>query len=211
MSIMLLGVPMYFVKRGDTYHDVAGADFRDLLAGRLSQMPGERATLSDWANHLSTIFPEVRLKRFLEMRGADMGPTSHVSALPALCAGLFYDAQALDAAGALVREWSAEDRAILRADVPVKALSATVAGCNLADVARDVLAIARGGLTRRARRDAQGRDESIYLAPLDAIVERRRTRADDLLSDFDGNWGGQVDPAFSACRLAVPAAAKAAA
>ena len=98
-----LDVPMYFVKRGDTYHDVAGASFRDLLAGRLPQMPGVRATLSDWANHLSTIFPEVRLKRFLEMRGADMGPAAHVTALPALCAGLLYDMQALDEASQMIR------------------------------------------------------------------------------------------------------------
>ena len=97
-----LDVPMYFVKRGDTYHDVAGGDFKALLTGDLPQMPGERATLSDWANHLSTIFPEVRLKRFLEMRGADMGPASHVAALPALCAGLFYDTSALDAGLVLI-------------------------------------------------------------------------------------------------------------
>ena len=206
-----LRVPMYFVKRGDVYHDVAGADFRALLEGRLPQMPGARATLSDWANHLSTIFPEVRLKRFLEMRGADMGPAPHVSALPALCAGLFYDAQALDAANTLVSEWSADDRGQLRADVPAKALSATVAGRDLVEVSREVLTIARGGLVRRARRDASGRDESIYLAPLDAIVEKRRTRADDLLSMFDGAWGGNVDAAFTDCRLALPAAAQAAA
>ena len=205
-----LAVPMYFVKRGDLYHDVAGANFRDLLAGRLPQMPGERATLSDWANHLSTIFPEVRLKRFLEMRGADMGPGPHVSALPALCAGLFYDDSALDEAAALVRDWSAADRAQLRENVPTQGLSATVAGRALTDVARDTLAIARGGLTRRDRRDAQGRDEAIYLAPLESIADRGQTRADDLLALFNGEWKGRVDGAFDDCRLTLPALVSAA-
>ena len=196
-----LDVPMYFVLRGDTYHDVAGADFKDLLAGRLPQMPGERATLSDWANHLSTIFPEVRLKRFLEMRGADMGPGAHVSALPALCAGLFYDAQALDEAGALVREWTAEDRLQLRKDVPALGFGATVGGRTVQAVARDVLTIVRGGLARRGRRDPQGRDETIYLAPLDEIAETGRSRAAEHLTRFAGEWGGTVGAAFRDCRL----------
>ena len=200
-----LDVPMYFVLRGDVYHDVAGADFKDLLAGRLPQLPGVRATLSDWANHLSTIFPEVRLKRFLEMRGADMGPASHVAALPALCAGLFYDDRALDEAGALIAEWTAPQRLQMRRDVPAQALATMIAGRSLRDVGRDVLAIARGGLARRARRDAQGRDETIYLAPLDAIVDDGRTRAQALLAQYDGAWGGSVDGAFRDCRLAAMA------
>ena len=140
-----LDVPMYFVKRGDTYHDVAGGDFKALLRGDLPQMPGERATLSDWANHLSTIFPEVRLKRFLEMRGADMGPASHVSALPALCAGLFYDASALNAGEALISGWSASDREDLRRTVPTRGLDATIDGRDLRAVSREVLEIARRG------------------------------------------------------------------
>ena len=137
-----LDVPMYFVKRGDHYHDVAGADFKDLLAGKLPQLPGERATLSDWANHLSTIFPEVRLKRFLEMRGADMGPASHVAALPAFWVGLLYDARALDEAGQLVRDWSPAERETLRAEVPRLGLKASAGK-------RDLHAVARGRARHR--------------------------------------------------------------
>lgn len=206
-----LDVPMYFVKRGDTYHDVAGADFKALLKGELPQMPGERATLSDWANHLSTIFPEVRLKRFLEMRGADMGPGAHVTALPALCAGLFYDPEALDQAAQLVRAWTADDRQTLRRAVPAQALDAKIAGRDLRDVARDVLAMARSGLRKRNRRSERGDDESIYLEPLERIVERGRTLAQDRLAQFEGAWGRSTAPAFKACRLDTRESAEAAA
>ena len=123
-----LSVPMYFVKRGDIYHDVAGADFRDLLQGRLARLPGEHATLADWANHLSTIFPEVRLKRYLEMRGADAGPRPFLPALPALFTGLLYEPSSLDAAWDLVKTWSAEAREKLRAEVPRLGLAATIHG-----------------------------------------------------------------------------------
>eukprot|EP01037_Dinobryon_pediforme_P009586 gene9586-9663_t len=144
-----LDVPMYFVKRGDVYHDVAGANFRDLLAGKLQQLPGETARISDWANHLSTIFPEVRLKRYLEMRGADGGPTSRLCALPALFVGLLYDQNALDAAWDLVRNWTTEQRQTLRDDVPRLGLQATIAGRSLQDVGRDVVELARSGLATR--------------------------------------------------------------
>ncbi len=127
-----LDVPMYFVKRGDTYHDVAGASFRDLLAGKLAQLPGEKATISDWANHLSTLFPEVRLKRFLEMRGADAGPPEMLNALPAFWVGLLYDPASLDAAWEIVKGWSAEERQALRDAVPREGLAATIAGVDCA-------------------------------------------------------------------------------
>src|SRR3954453_12861317 len=194
-----LDVPMYFVKRGETYHDVAGASFRDLLAGRLAGMPGERATLSDWANHLSTLFPEVRLKRFLEMRGADVGPPAMIAALPAFWAGLLYGEGALDAAWDLVKGWSNADRERLRADVPRLGLSATVASRPLRAVAREVLALARAGLDRRADRDDAGRDETGFLDPLDAIAESGRTQAERLLDLYAGPWNGSVKPAFDAC------------
>lgn len=196
-----LDVPMYFVLRGDTYHDVAGASFRDLLDGRLPQMPGERATLSDWANHLSTIFPEVRLKRFLEMRGADMGPAAHVTALPALCAGLLYDGRALDEAGQLIRDWSAADRQRLRDDVPRLGLNAQIGGRSLREVARDVLALAQAGLVRRARRNERGADETVYLAPLQRVVEEGRTLAEERLALYNGPWARDIDRAFDECRL----------
>jgi glutamate--cysteine ligase len=187
---------MYFVKRGEVYHDVAGASFRDLLEGRLAALPGERATISDWANHLSTIFPEVRLKRYLEMRGADVGPPERILALTAFCFGLFYDKDALAAAGALVRGWTAGDLQRLRDDVPRLGLEARIGGRPLAEAAREAVAIARGGLERRARRDAAGRDETFYLAPLERIAAEGRTPAQDWIDRFKGPWQGSVDPIF---------------
>jgi glutamate--cysteine ligase len=192
-----LDVPMYFVKRGDVYHDVAGASFRDLLAGRLAALPGERATLSDWANHLTTIFPEVRLKRFLEMRGADAGALPFLTALPALCAGLFYDSSSLDAAFDIVRSWNAEQRRHLRDEAPRLGLNCKIAGRGLRDIGREVLALAREGLARRARRDAGG-DETRYLAPLDAVVAGR-TQAEMLIERFKTVWAGNADAAFGEC------------
>ena len=193
-----LDVPMYFLKRGETYIDVAGASFRDLLVGELKAAPGERATLSDWANHLSTIFPEVRLKRYLEMRGADAGPRPMLTALPALFVGLLYDPAALDGALELIKPWSAEDREKLRADTPRLALKAQIAGRPLREVAGEVLALARGGLARRQRLDLQGRDETRFLDPLDAIVAGR-TEAERLIALFRTEWGESVEPAFQHC------------
>jgi glutamate--cysteine ligase len=194
-----LDVPMYFVKRDDTYHDVAGASFRDLLAGKLAQLPGEVATRSDWANHVSTLFPEVRLKRYIEMRGADVGPPERIAALSAFWVGILYDEAALDAAWDLVKGWSGEDRERLRADAPRLALKAEVAGRPVRDVARDALAFSRSGLSRRARLDADGRDETHFLDPLDAIVAEGRTAAEELLDKHKGTWGGSVEPAFEEC------------
>ena len=191
-----LDVPMYFVKRGDVYHDVAGASFRDLLAGRLAAMPGERATISDWANHLSTIFPEVRLKRYLEMRGADVGPADHITALSAFFVGILYDPLSLDSAWELVKRCSASERQSLRDAVPRRGLATHVAGRQLRDLARDLLALSRAGLARRGRRDARGQDETRFLAPLENFVERGRVSAQELIEKFDGPWAGNVAPAF---------------
>jgi glutamate--cysteine ligase len=191
-----LDVPMYFIKRGGTYHDVAGSSFRDLLAGRHPARPGEVATRSDWANHVSTLFPEVRLKRYLEMRGADVGGPEMITALSAFWVGLLYDSAALDQAWQLVRGWSAEDRERLRADVPRHALRASVAGRTVQDVARDALAIAHAGLRARGFADEAGRDESRHLAPLDAIAATGRTPAEMLLERYHGAWHGSVEPAF---------------
>ena len=191
-----LDVPMYFVKRGDVYHDVAGASFRDLLAGRLTQLPGERATMSDWANHLSTIFPEVRLKRYLEMRGADLGPPERILALQAFVVGLYYDTTALDEALAVVEDLSVADRLALRQAVPKSALAAQVLGRSAGDVARDLLAISARGLKRRARLDAEGRDETHYLDCLLEIAENGRTAAQDWLDAYHGRWGGDIDQVF---------------
>jgi glutamate--cysteine ligase len=191
-----LDVPMYFVKRGDRYIDAAGQSFRDLLAGKLPALPGERATLSDWANHLSSIFPEVRLKRYLEMRGADSGPWHRLPALPAFWVGLLYDERSLDAAWDLVKPWSAEERQQLREDVPRFGLKATIGGRTALDLARECLALARAGLKRRNRRNADGGDETRYLEPIRSFVERGITPAEELLAKFHGPWRGSVEPAF---------------
>ena len=191
-----LDVPMYFVKRGDRYIDVTGASFRDLMAGRLAQLPGERAVQSDWVNHLSTIFPEVRLKKYLEMRGADAGPWRRLPALPALWVGVLYDDAALDAAWDLVKHWTSEQRQRLRDEVPRLGFNAEIAGRSARDVAADMLALSRAGLERRARRDYAGRDETVHLDAIARFVESGKTAAEELLERFAGKWGGSVDPVF---------------
>jgi glutamate--cysteine ligase len=192
-----LDVPMYFVKRGDKYIDVAGQSFRDLLAGRLDALPGERATLSDWANHVSTIFPEVRLKRFLEMRGADGVPWRMLPALPAFWVGLLYDQDCLDAAWDIVKDWTAPERQKLRDDVPKQALKATIRGRSMLELAKDCLTLAHAGLKRRDRRDREGRDETLYLETLGDIVRRGYTPAEEMLQKFHGPWRGSVEPIFT--------------
>jgi glutamate--cysteine ligase len=194
-----LDVPRYFVKRDTTYHDVAGASFRDLLAGSFSPLPGERATHSDWANHVSTLFPEVRLKRYLEMRGADVGGPEHIVALSAFWTGLLYDDAALDGAWDLVKGWNAEERQKLRADVPTQALKATIGGRSAQDIARDALALSREGLKRRAHLDEAGRDETRHLVYAEEIASSGRTSAERLLERYHSAWGGSVKPAFTEC------------
>jgi glutamate--cysteine ligase len=192
-----LDVPLYFLKRGSTYIDVAGASFRDLLAGKLGAAPRERATMADWENHLSTIFPEVRLKRYLEMRGADVGSPDRIVAMTALMIGLYYDAAALQSALDLIAGWSAEDRQKLRDEVPRVGLAAKIGGRDLRSVALDMLAIGRGGLKRRARWNEKGEDETVWLRPLEAIAESGRSPAHEWIDRYEGPWGRSVDPAFS--------------
>jgi len=191
-----LDVPMYFVKRGDRYIDVAGRSFRHLMAGKLDELPGERATVSDWANHLSTIFPEVRLKRYLEMRGADGGPWARLPSLSAFWIGLLYDGSCLDAAWDIAKGWSAEERQKLRDQVPRLGFKAAIRGRDLLSIARETLALARAGLARRKRFDPYGADETRYIKPLDELAERGETPAEELLRKFHGPWGGSVDPVF---------------
>ncbi len=195
----LLDMPMYFVKRGDIYHDVSGASFRDLMEGRLPHLPGERATVADWANHASTAFPEVRLKRFLEMRGADVGDADMIAAQAAFWTGLLYDEAALDAALDLVKGWTTSQREAARATAPRLGLATPVANRTLGEVAAEALAIARAGLKARARRDAHGNDETGYLQPLEMIVAAGRTRAQDLLDAYESRWESSVDPSFLEC------------
>lgn len=188
-----LDVPMYFVKRGATYHDVTGVTFRQFLDGALAErLPGVVPEMGDWTNHMGTLFPEVRLKRYIEMRGADAGPRSHIAALPALWVGLLYDAEALDAANRLVADWTAAERQALRDAVPRSALATPFRSGTARDVAREVLAIAREGLKRRGRLDAQGRDEGVHLDVLDEIVASGKTLAERLLADYEAN-GRDID------------------
>jgi glutamate--cysteine ligase len=192
----LLDVPMYFVKRNGAYVDLAGRSFRQFMTRGFDDLPGDRPSLKDFADHATTAFPEVRLKQYLEMRGADVGPQDMLDALPSLWTGLFYDRQALEAGWELCRDWPLDSHERLRADVTRLGLRAKIGTRTVQDVARDLVAIAAGGLKRRARLDASGADESRYLAPLAEIAESGMTRADRLLERFHGAWGGRVSPVW---------------
>jgi glutamate--cysteine ligase len=188
-----LDVPMYFVYRDGKYVDAAGESFRAFLEGKLPQLPGEKPTVIDWTDHLSTAFPEVRLKSFLEMRGADGGRWSRICGLPALWVGLLYDSQALDAAWDLVKHWNIESREKLRHDVPRLALeTVTPDGESMRDFAGRVLDIAADGLTRRARLNSAGDNEGGFLDPLRDVVTTGMTPADRLLAKYETEWDGDV-------------------
>jgi glutamate--cysteine ligase len=193
----MLDVPMYFVYRDGAYVDVAGQSFRDFIDGRLPGMPGAVPTMSDWADHLTTVFPEVRLKRFLEMRGADGGPWRRLCALPALWTGLFYDSAALDAACDLVADWTQEERDRLRAEIPRLGLKTPFRHGTVRDVAVAVVDIARAGLRRRKRLDTAGQDESHFLETLTEIAASGRTPAEQLLEDYETRWHRRIDPVFA--------------
>jgi glutamate--cysteine ligase len=188
-----LDVPMYFVFRDGRYIDVAGESFRDFLEGKLPQLPGEKPRLSDFTDHLSTAFPEVRLKSFLEMRGADGGRWSRICALPALWVGLLYADEALDAAWDRVKHWTIEEREKLRHDVPRLALEASVpGGGTMLDLAKEVIDIASLGLSRRAVLNSAGDNEGGFLDPLREVVATGMTPADRLLDRFANEWHGDV-------------------
>ncbi|THD67112.1 glutamate--cysteine ligase [Phenylobacterium sp.] len=191
-----LDVPMYFAKRGDRYIDLAGRSFRDFMDGKLAELPGEKPSIKDWADHTTTIFPEVRLKQYLEMRGADSGPWSALCALPALWMGIFYDSAALAAAWDLCKAWKIEDHERLRADVARIGLKAQIAGRSVQDVAKDMLAIARDGLRRRNRLSGGMVDESNYLSQLDEIADSGITQAERLLELYNGPWAGDASKVF---------------
>jgi len=192
----LLDVPMYFSYRNGEYIDLAGKSFRDFLAGKLPELPGVLPTLKDWADHMTTAFPEVRLKRYLEMRGADGGPWNRLCALPAFWVGLLYDSTALDAAWDLVKDFTRAERHALRDGVPKHALKLPFRSGNVRNLAVEALRIAAAGLRRRARLNSNGADESIYLDPLIEIVDADQTPAERKLELFHGPWNGNVDPVF---------------
>ena len=192
-----LDVPMYFVYREGRYIDAAGLSFRDFLKGELSVLPGEKPTLDDWTDHLSTAFPEVRLKTFLEMRGADGGPWNRICALPALWVGLLYDQGALDAAWDLVKDWTIDERQALRDAVPKLGLNAPIAGGGkLRDIAGEALDIAGAGLSARARFNRAGDNETGFLDPLREIVRSGKVPAEVLLDRYNGVWNGDVSKVY---------------
>lgn len=193
----MLDVPMYFVFREGRYIDAAGLSFRDFLEGKLEVLPGERPRPSDWWDHLSTAFPEVRLKSFLEMRGADGGPWSRICALPAFWVGLLYDSQALDAAWDLVKDWTMEERERLRSEVPKLALDTKLpGGGTMQDLGREALKIAHHGLAARARLNTSGDNETGYLETLEEIVTSGKVPAQRLLDMYHGEWGGDVSRVY---------------
>lgn len=196
-----LDVPMYFVIRDHKYVNVAGESFRDFLDGRLPQLPGEKPTIKDWEDHLSTLFPEVRLKQFLEMRGADMGDEAHVVALSAFWTGLLYDDIALEGAWELVRNWTDDDREHLRREVPRLGLDTPFDRSSLFDVAAQAVGIAEAGLVRRNRLNAKGQDETIYLAPLEETVRSGKAPAQRWLDKFHGEWKGDLTHIFKEAEL----------
>jgi len=192
----ILDVPMYFVYRGGEYLDAAGLSFRDFMDGKLSILPGEYPKMSDYVDHLSVAFPEVRLKQFLEMRGADGGPWDSLCALPAFWVGLLYDDQALDAAYNMIKDWTQEEHDYLRAEVPRTALKTPFRNKTVREIANDVLDIAHAGLHARNRLDSVGMDEAHFLKPLFLIAESGMTPAEELLCAYDRRWHKSVDPVF---------------
>lgn len=195
----MLDIPMYFVYRDGKYLDASGQSFRDFLAGKLPVLPGERPTLSDWENHLTTAFPEVRLKRYLEMRGADGGPWARLCALPALWAGLLYHQPSLDAAWDIARDWSMEERLKLRADVPRLGLRAEIRNRSVQSIALELIELASVGLGARDRQNSAGENEIGFLSPLQNVAEGGVTPAERKLALYHGEWQESVDPLFAEC------------
>ncbi|MDK3072236.1 glutamate--cysteine ligase [Sedimentitalea sp. JM2-8] len=194
-----LDVPMYFVYRDGQYIDALGQSFRDFLKGELPALPGEKPTLSDWADHLTTLFPEARIKKFIEMRGADGGPWRRLCALPAFWVGLMYDQTALDAAWDLAKNWDSETRESLRVAASKDALQARVGDIRMLDLARETVAIAEAGLKARARPGAGGMvpDETHFLNALKESVESGQVPADELLGRYNGDWNGDINRIYA--------------
>jgi glutamate--cysteine ligase len=192
----LLDVPMYFSYRGGEYIDAAGLSFRDFMQGKLPVLPGALPTMKDWADHMTTAFPEVRLKKYLEMRGADGGPWNRLCALPAFWVGLLYDDAALDAAWDLVKDFTMTERNALRDGVPRHALKLPFRGATVRELALEALKIAGAGLQRRQRFNRSGATEAVFLEPLVEFALANETPAERKLALFHGAWNGSVDPVF---------------
>ena len=191
-----LDVPMYFVYRDGAYLDATGLSFRDFMDRNLALRPGEMPMKTDWDDHLTTLFPDVRLKSFLEMRGADGGPWRNICGLPALWVGLLYDSEALDAAWDLVRGWTAEDRRLLALNAPKDGLRGEVAGRSVLEIAREIGKLAHSGLQKRAMAGKVSADETEYLDPVLEWLEAGRSPADRLIDKFNGQWQGDIRKVF---------------
>ncbi|MFZ0100611.1 MAG: glutamate--cysteine ligase [Gemmobacter sp.] len=191
----VLDVPMYFVYRDGHYINALGQSFRDFLKGELPALPGEKPTLSDWADHMTTVFPEARVKKYIEMRGADVGDQAHIVALPAFWVGLMYDQAALDAAWDLVKGLDADTREGLRVAASVSALQAEAGGVKLFDLAREAVRLSAAGLA------ARGYGEEAHLAPLQASLATGLVQADRYLAAWQGEWQGSLAPIYAAARL----------
>ncbi len=189
-------MPMLGVYKGTNFLDAKGAMFQDFMDGNLGILPGQRANIGDWQNHLNTIWPEVRVRRFLEMRGTDVGPQEMIKALPAFWVGLLYDKQSLDAAYEMVKDWDNQDRDFLRSMTPGHGMQTPFMGTTVQEIAKNALALSEEGLKRRAVLNAQGQDETVYLEPLKEIVSSGRNWAQRLEEKFLGEWKGDINRAF---------------
>ncbi len=191
----VLDVPMYFVYRNGKYINALGQSFRDFLRGELPALPGEKPTLSDWADHMTTVFPEARVKKFIEMRGADCGDQAHINALPAFWVGLMYNGAALDAAWDLVKGLDAETRQGLRVAASVSALAGEAGGVKLIDLARAAVGLSHAGLAER------GLGEEAWLRPLVQSLKTGKVQADRWLELYNGDWGGDLGRIYEAASL----------
>ncbi len=196
-----LDVPMYFVVRDGAFINTLGMNFRDFLNGELAALPGEKPTAQDWENHLTVLFPEARVKRFIEMRGADSGPWSSLCALPAFWVGMLYDADTQSQLAAYISDWTQEERDALRAAAPISGLETPFRGGSLLDMARDILPMAKQGLKNRGFADGTGNDETLFLDYLERIVADGKSNAQRLLDSYHGEWGGDMNKAYKALTL----------
>jgi len=192
----LLDVPMYFTYRNKEYIDCAGLSFRDFLKGELPNLPGVLPTMKDWADHMTTAFPEVRLKQYLEMRGADGGPWNRLCALPAFWVGLLYDQTALDAAWDLVKDFTMEERNHLRDNVPKMGFKVPFRNNSLRELALEALKISGMGLQRRNRLNSTGASEAVFIEPLIEFAMANQTPAERKLELYNTVWNQSVDPVF---------------
>jgi glutamate--cysteine ligase len=196
-----LDVPMYFVVRDGQFINALGMNFRDFLNGELPALPGEKPTAEDWENHLTVLFPEARVKRFIEMRGADSGPWPSLCALPAFWVGLLYDAETQSKLVDYIADWTQEERASLRQAAPQSGLATPFRGGTLLDMAREIVPMAAQGLKNRGRGDGAGADESLFLAYLEEIAESGKSSAQKLLDKYHGEWGGDIQQAYQTLKL----------